>query len=219
MTNKTILISCLILSFLVCSSAFCAEEFAITAYYPSPAGVYKTFRIYPSTNYCTPGGSCAASQEGELCQDGNPLGTHKFYVCSGSPLAWNDPGYWGPVSSTHPNDIHSLNSGYVKMDSIPIGSLSSNLPAPALGSDGNDIKALTSGTFQVVDPTVTVYKDVLAQNVRAQGIAYSYKSCIPLSHSNLAGSIVTCPPGSTYDSTHSGGVTQTAGSGVFYCCY
>lgn len=160
--NKTaVLISVLMFYFLACPLAFTDEQITVTAYYPSPYGVYKILRIYPSTGFCSPGASCTTDQEGEICENSSD---HNFYICGGNPLAWMRPGYWKP--DTNPNNIINTNSGYVKAGPIAIGLTAQNNPtglaAPALGSDGANIGVLTSGSFQVVDPSVSTYMTVRA---------------------------------------------------------
>lgn len=216
MKKTTILISSLILFGLVCSSAFADEQITITTYYPSPYGVYKTFRIYPSATY-TPGATCTADQEGEIWQN---TADHLFYICEGNPLIWKTPGYWKPDPATNPNNIININTGYVKAGPIAIGLTNSGnptgLPAPALGTDGANIGVLTTGSFQVVNTNVSGYMDLLAQNVRAQGVSYSYNSCIIMSYSSSS-KLTYCPPGSTLDMSNS--PAPSPNGGIFYCCY
>jgi len=55
-----------------------SEQITITTYYPSPYGVYKQLRLYPSN---TPPGDCDANSEGSLYYD-NTTGQKQVKVCT-----------------------------------------------------------------------------------------------------------------------------------------
>jgi hypothetical protein len=72
---------------LVSSASAQTESITFTTYYPSPYGVYKNLRIYPSTGTGL-GGAC--SNEGEMYYDQTD---HNLYICSGTPtLTWTAVG-------------------------------------------------------------------------------------------------------------------------------
>lgn len=58
-----------------------AEEITITTYYPSPHGVYRTLRLYP-TDAFTPGGSYTIA--GEMFYRATGTGANQVYVCDGT---------------------------------------------------------------------------------------------------------------------------------------
>jgi hypothetical protein len=150
MKNPTVLIITLFLCFLMFSLAFADEQITITAYYPSPYGVYKTFRIYPSSGYCSQGAVCTADQEGEICENG---ADHTFYTCSGSPLIWDRPGWWKLNSISNPNYIYNENpTGFIKVGPVYIGAYP-NVPAPAFMSNGNSIgvRLGSTGGFEIMN--------------------------------------------------------------------
>jgi hypothetical protein len=68
---------------LVSSASAQTESITFTTYYPSPYGVYKNLRIYPSSDY-VPGADCTG-KKGEMFfyqTDSN------LYVCSGTTPTW-----------------------------------------------------------------------------------------------------------------------------------
>jgi hypothetical protein len=105
---KKILVLGILLGFLASASAQ-TESITFTTYYPSPYGVYKNLRIYPSSGTGL-GGAC--SNEGEMYYDQT---THNLYICSGTPsaatLTWTAVGgaagsslWTNTGSNLYPND-------------------------------------------------------------------------------------------------------------------
>jgi hypothetical protein len=84
------------------------ESITITTYYPSPYGVYKQMRLYP-TDDIDPTAAC--SNKGEMYYDDTGTPGNQLYVCDGS--AWQGlEGYWA-ASPSDPNNIYNTNTGYV----------------------------------------------------------------------------------------------------------
>jgi hypothetical protein len=75
---------------LVSSASAQTESITFTTYYPSPYGVYKNLRIYPSSGTGL-GGTC--SNEGEMYYDQT---ARSLFICSGTPststLTWTAVG-------------------------------------------------------------------------------------------------------------------------------
>ena len=90
---------CFFISLLI-SPAFCDETLALTTYYPSPHGVYKSLTLFPSDDF-DPIGAC--TNEGEMYYDDSD---DKIYVCDG--IVWQPlSGYWTLAGiNLHPNDMN-----------------------------------------------------------------------------------------------------------------
>lgn len=87
--RKILKIICTAIGFLFCLFIFAFavdETFTITTYYPSPYGVYKTLRLYP-TDDILPTVSC---NNGEMYYDNSE---NKFYGCSNT--VWVELGSGG----------------------------------------------------------------------------------------------------------------------------
>jgi len=106
------LASCLLLLFEV--SAFCqsnqTDSVTITTYYPSPQGVYRTLRFFP-----TPQPPCGADQEGLMYYNNT---AHWLNLCwyNGTAYNWTAVGvgasgdpYWAENAANH--NINNTNSG------------------------------------------------------------------------------------------------------------
>jgi hypothetical protein len=68
---------------MIASASAQTESITFTTYYPSPYGVYKNLRIYPSSD-CNPSNAC--SSEGEICYYSSAIVTERgLKVCSPDP--------------------------------------------------------------------------------------------------------------------------------------
>jgi hypothetical protein len=78
--NKKLIIGILVIIILLHAKAFSQtqETLTVTTYYPSPRGVYKTLRLYPTDDYA-PGGAC--SNKGEMYYDDSD---NQVYTCDGT---------------------------------------------------------------------------------------------------------------------------------------
>ena len=91
MPKKFLVLSlCLIMSLAVVGACFAQlnEQVTITTYYPSPYGVYKNLRIFPSGTGGAPP-TCNSNQEGVLYSSGAYTGgditqTNTLYYCNGT---------------------------------------------------------------------------------------------------------------------------------------
>lgn len=72
-----------------CLYAQGTETLTIATYYPSPYGVYKVLRLYPTGDFA-PGTDCSAEGEGAMTYYKDPLNPANslFLLCTGIPLTW-----------------------------------------------------------------------------------------------------------------------------------
>lgn len=124
----------------VTSYLVAAEEITITTYYPSPYGVYKQLRMYPTDDF-VPGAAC--TKPGEMYFDNSD---QHLYICKGPGASTLQPitSYW----TASGNDIYNNNSGYVRVgDNVPGGSPSAELYAIASGNSNGGIYASANGAL------------------------------------------------------------------------